>query len=238
MSPGPKDPLTIGIGWSTEFDRTGWDRLYYRRLRYAYRAPAFFTALMLAGGCQAKFVRFDEGLKAQDLDGTNDRIAETVDVLYIAAHGESPASGYRVALYSSYWTPSLDEFGATGPSVAVFDTCDLIDLRNAAWSAPWVAKAGRTLRLLLGFASPATVAHDSTRRGQAFAESILSGAPIGPSWLQAVNGTGYVGTDVGVAIGFGDDAADAGWALDQLTLADLPARRHSPKTVVQVRASR
>jgi len=97
-----------------------------------------------------------------------------------------------------------------------------------------VRSVGPSLRLLLGFASPASIEHVSTTRARQFAEEILSGAPIGPAWLRAVHDTGYVGLDVGVAIGFGDSAADAKWALRGLTLDDLPAIRKTPTATVEI----
>jgi hypothetical protein len=229
--------LKVGIGWSTEFDR-GWQRLWYRRLRYAYRAPSFFADLFLEKGYSINFVRFDESLLLRDLDGTSGRITENVDLLYIATHGESHNSGYRVALRDQDWAPFASSFGCSGPSVAVFDTCDLINLGDANWLGSWVSNVGSSLRLLLGFASLATFAHDSTRRGQRFAEMILAGDPIGPSWLKAVHSTSYPGLDVGIAVAFGDSSSDAKWALRELKLSDLPAKRGSSTLRVEIEYSR
>ncbi len=223
--------LTVGVAWATEFARPGLDRLRYRRLRYAYRAPSFFAGSMLAGGCAVRFVRFDEELQLEHLDGTAGRLTDDVDLLYVATHGYC-SSGYRVALRDADWAPCAGDFGASGPSVAVFDTCDLVNLNDPQWWQAWVSAAGRSLRLLLGFASPATVAHVSTQRGRAFAERILSGDAVARSWLRAVKDTVFPGLDVGIAVAFGDTAHDAEWALREMTLKDLPARRRGTSPVL------
>jgi hypothetical protein len=228
--------LSIGVGWSSHFKRTGVQSLFYRKLRYAYRAPAFFLEAMLADNAHIKFLRFDEALLPADLDGSPNQLAESVDLVYFASHGEYRAHSYSLILHGSDWKPCAKGLGTSSLSVAVFDTCDLLDLNDPAWNDPWVSSVGLHLRLLLGFASPATVATDSTARGKAFAAKIISGDPLGPAWLEAVHGTAYAGADLGVAIGFGDDAADADWALHRMTLADLPRPRNSsspPVTLVE-----
>ncbi len=228
--------LTIGVGWSSHFKRSGLKSLLYRKLRYAYRAPAFFAEAMLADGANVKFLRFDEGLIPADLDGTSDQLAESVEFFYCASHGEYKSPSYSLILHNADWKPCAKGLGTKTLAVAVFDTCDLVDLSDPAWPNPWISSAGRHLRLLLGFASPATVATDSTARGKAFASKIISGDPIGPAWLEAVHGTAYAGADLGVAIGFGDDAVDADWALHSMKLADLPCPRKSSPPVTQVEA--
>ena len=219
--------LSIGVGWSSHFKRAGIQSLFYRKLRYAYRAPAFFLEAMLANNAAVKFLRFDEALLPGDLDGTSGHLAESVDLVYFASHGEYKAHSYSLILHGSDWKPCATGLGVSSLSVAVFDTCDLLDLNDSAWHNAWVSGAGPHLRLLLGFASPATVATHSTARGKAFATKIIGGAPLGPAWLEAVHGTAYAGADLGVAVGFGDDTADAKWALDQMTLGDLPRPRSS-----------
>ena len=230
--------LTIGVGWSTEFNRSFRERLQYRRLRYAYRGPSFFASAMVNAGHRVKFMRFDEGLRAPDLDGTTDRISDGVDLLYVSTHGECRKSEYQAILYDANWRPCANGFGDSGPSVAVFETCDLIKLADADWHKPWVASAGPSLRLLLGFASLATIEQVSTKRGRLFAERILSGAPIGAAWLEAVHSTGFTGLDIGVAIGFGDSASDADWALHRLRLDDLPATRHESHAIAAMEVNR
>lgn len=226
--------LSIGIGWSSHFQRPGLQSLFYRKLRYAYRAPALFMEAMLADNARIKFLRFDEDLLPVDFDGTSDQLAESVDLVYFASHGEYRAHSYSLILHGADWKPCTKGLGTSSLSVAVFDTCDLLDLNDSAWQSSWVSSVGPHLRLLLGFASPATVATDSTARGRAFAAKIIGGDPLGPAWLQAVHGTAYAGADLGVAIGFGDDAADADWALHDMTLVDLPRRRKSssPPTIL------
>lgn len=225
----------VGVGWSTHFIGGGLLRqLRYRRLRYAYRAPAFVAETLVADGSKLKFLNFDEGLQVADLDGTNQALACSVDLFYIASHGEyTSTSTYKLILHSGDWQVSGLDLGNNAPSVAAFDTCDLLDLNDAQWHSAWQS-AGPSLRLLLGFASPATVAIDSTLRGHDFAQKIVAGDPIGPAWLQAVHGNSYPGTDLGVAVGFGDDAADAYWALHNMTLSDLPKRRSGGLPSIQI----
>lgn len=229
---------SIGVGWSTHFER-GWKSFYYRKLRYAYRAPAFFAEAMLAAGANIKFLRFDEGLSAADLDGTSGKLAESVEIFYCASHGEYKSSSYSVILCEKDWKPCARGLGASaglgtnGPSVAVFDTCDLLDPKDPNWPNEWVSNVGLHLRLVLGFASPATVAADTTVRGKAFAEEIIKGNPIGPSWLRVNQNTKYPGTDRAVAIGFGDNASEADWALHKMKLGDLPCPRKISPPVTQ-----
>jgi hypothetical protein len=232
----PRKP-SIGVGWSSHFERPGLQSFFYRKLRYAYRAPTFFLEAMLANNVDVKFLRFDEALACADLDGTTGQLAESADLVYFASHGEYKAHGYSFILHGSDWRPCAKGLGTGSLSVAVFDTCDLVDLSDPSWRNAWISSAGSHLRLLLGFASPATVATNSTIRGKGFAEQIIAGDPLGPAWLHAVHDTAYAGADVGVAIGFGDDRADAEWALHKMTLADLPRPRSSaspPVTVEEV----
>jgi hypothetical protein len=227
---------SIGVGWSSHFERPGLQSFFYRKLRYAYRAPTFFLEAMLANNATVKFLRFDEALACADLDGTTGQLAESADVVYFASHGEYKAHGYSFILHGSDWRPCTKGLG-TSSSVAVFDTCDLVDLSDPSWRNAWISSVGSYLRLLLGFASPATVATNSTIRGKGFAEQIIAGEPLGPAWLDAVHETAYAGADVGVAIGFGDDQVDAEWALHKMTLNDLPRPRSSalpPVTVEEV----
>jgi hypothetical protein len=227
--------LSIGVGWCSHFKRSGLKSLLYRKLRYAYRAPAFFAEAMLAKDARVKFLRFDEALVAADLDGTCSQLAE-VDLFYCASHGEYQAHSYSLILHDADWKPCVQGLGTNRLAVAVFDTCDLLDLKDPTWRNQWVSSVGPHFRLLLGFASPATVATDSTARGKAFAAKITGGDPIGPAWLEAVHGTAYAGADLGVAIGFGDNSTDADWALHRMKLADLPCPRKSSSPVVQLKA--
>jgi Family of unknown function (DUF6345) len=226
--------LRLGVGWSTHFRRPGLRGRMYRKLRYTYRAPAFLAEAMIANGHALGFMHFDEALPVDKLDGTVSSLAESVDLFYVSSHGQyTSASRYQLVLHANDWPVTGASLGNGGPSVAAFDTCDLIDLTDPAWKTPWLSP-GSSLRLLLGFASPATVAENSTRRGQTFAAEILADNPIGPSWLYAVHQTGYAGTDIGVAVAFGDDSADADWALHDLKLTDLPALRSSTTPKIEV----
>jgi hypothetical protein len=231
----PRKP-SIGVGWSSHFERPGLQSLFYRKLRYAYRAPSFFLEAMLANQALLKFLRFDEALVHGDLDGTDGQLAESADLVYFASHGEYKAHGYSLLLHESDWKPCSTGLGTGSLSVAVFDTCDLVDLNDSSWRNDWISSVGTHLRLLLGFASPATVATDSTIRGKAFAEKIIAGEPLGHAWLRAVHDTAYAGADVGVAIGFGTDTPDAQWALHEMTLAHLPSPRIRNSPVIAVEA--
>ena len=228
--------VSIGIGWSSHFERPGLLSFRYRKLRYAYRAPSFFLEAILANQAEVKFLRFDEELVHEDLDGTSGKIGESADLVYFASHGEYKAHGYSLALHDADWQPCAKGLGTGSLSVAVFDTCDLVDLNDTSWRDAWISSVGAHLRLLLGFASPATVAPDSTVRGKAFAEEIIAGNPIGHAWLDAVHENAYPGADVAVAIAFGVDTADAQWALREMTLGDLPCPRSSPSPIVTAEA--
>jgi hypothetical protein len=236
--PGNTMPInpSIGVGWSSHFERPGLQSLFYRKLRYAYRAPSFFLETMLGDQAHVKFLRFDEALLRDDLDGTSAQLAESADLVYFASHGECHAQGYSLILHDSDWKPCAKGLGTGSLSVAVFDTCDLVNLHDPAWREAWIASAGIHLRLLLGFASPATVATDSTVRGKAFAAKIISGKALGAAWLQAVHDTAYAGADVAVAIGLGSDTSDARWALHEMKLADLPRPRTPEFPTVAVAA--
>jgi Family of unknown function (DUF6345) len=216
--------MRVGVGWSTFFKRPWTRQLLYPRLRYAYRAPSFF--LTYAASVRAvEFVRFDEALAVDDLDGTNTSLAESVDVLYLSGHGECGGGTYKAILHSGDWPPS-NGIGFTGPVVAVFDTCDLVDLNNPSWDTHWRSSTvGPALRLLLGFASVATVSQASSIRGDAFARNVEAGVPIAEAWLKAVHGTAPLGADLGIAIAFGDDAADAASILHTARIDALPGPR-------------
>jgi hypothetical protein len=216
----------LGVGWSTSFKRPWPRQVLYRQLRYAYRAPAFFAAEMVSQHAELAFMRFDDDLRVDDLDGTVGSLATSVDVLYLAAHGSARNGIYRASLHDDDWTPAEMGLGSEAPAVAVFDTCDLVDLGNPRWHAEWSKPSvGRALRLVLGFASQATVSPDTTRRGAAFARNLAVGIPLASAWLRAVHDTGFAGLDVGIAIALGDDAADAERVLREATLDALPGPR-------------
>ncbi|MEV6236619.1 DUF6345 domain-containing protein [Lentzea sp. NPDC051838] len=225
--------LRIGVGWSTHFPRRGvLNQARCRRLRYAYRAPSFVTEEMVADGSELTFLKFDEGLAISELDGTNNALASNVDFFYVASHGTcATPPQYKLILHGGEWPITGADLGVNGPSVATFDTCDLVDLKHARWKAPWET-AGAQLRLLLGFASAATVAENSTRRGLEFSQKIIAGDPIAQAWLQAVHHNSYQGTDLGIAIAFGDSDKDVDWVLYDMTLGDLPCPRSTGTPVI------
>lgn len=215
----------LGVGWSTHFDRPWPVRILYRRLRYAYRAPSLFAEQMIGAGATISFLRFDERLLAEDLDGTQMALADAVDFLYLSTHGENKSAAYKVALHGADWSPASSGIGAAGPVIAVFDTCDLVDFSDANWMDSWSQGVGAALRLILGFAGPATVNQSASLRGLAFAENLQAGMPIAPSWLSAVQQTSLPQTDRAVAIAIGDDDDDAEYILQQSTLSNPPPPR-------------
>ncbi len=131
--------LSVGVGWSSHFKRSWRKSLLYRKLRYAYRAPAFFAEAMLADGANIKILRFDEALAAADLDGTSGQLAESVELFYCASHGEYKTHSYSLILHDADWKPCAMGLGTNRLAVAVFDTCDLLDLHDPVWPNQWVS---------------------------------------------------------------------------------------------------
>ena len=219
---------TAGTAWSTHFSGT-LRALRHRRLRYAYRAPSFFADEWLRAGFDISFLRFDESFELEDVDGTRDALAQTVDLLYVSSHGSSDNSGYRAILHGSDWVPALGGFGATKPAVAVFDTCDLLDARDQKSLTAWeVASVGLGLRLVLGFSTPATVGQATSLRGRAFVKNLVAGDSFVDAWAGAVIPTSYQGTDEPVAIALGDSQSDATSVLYHASLTAMPAPRNMP----------
>jgi hypothetical protein len=182
----------------------------------------------LAAGDSVEFLVFDERLEVADLDASAHALAESADLLYISTHGECRGGTYRAILHAADWEPSRSGLGNERPLFAVFDTCDLVDPDDENWQAPWTEEdVGRALRLILGFASPATVSPETSARGAAFAQNLAAGQPVARAWLSAVHDTGFPGTDVGIAIALGDDEADAESVLRTATASNLPAPRTS-----------
>ncbi|MFI5697738.1 hypothetical protein ACIA58_38130 [Kribbella sp. NPDC051586] len=119
---------------------------------------------MLAAGANVKFVTFDENLVDQDLDHGGD--AQQVDILYVATHRLNGASGYELGLHADDWPVLAGGFGDRGPVIVVFDCCDLADPAVIDWDRVWrTDKIGPQLRLVLGFASPASVSRQASIRG-------------------------------------------------------------------------
>lgn len=217
--------VAAGAAWCTYFSGT-LRGLKFRRLRYAYRAPSFFTDEWLRAGQAIEFLRFDDNFETSSLDGSTDALAQTVDLLYVTSHGTNNSSGYRAILHGSDWKPALSGFGSERPTVVVFDTCDLLDGSDPAWSKPWeVSSVGLALRLVLGFSTPATIGQATSIRGRAFVQNLVAGHSFVDAWTGAVIPTSYQGTDQPVAIAFGDSSADASSVLSSASLTSMPAPR-------------
>jgi Family of unknown function (DUF6345) len=213
----------FGAAWCTHFRRRGWTT--YPRLEWNYRAAGLFaTQFQNRGSKEVKQLGCDEGFTAADYDGSRARVADGLDLLYCAAHGELRNKSFELVLHADEWEPAaagLD--GSDSPRVAVFDACNLVDLTDPNWPAPWEAVAWPRLRLLCGFASNATVGKGPTERGREFAQLLDADEPVASAWLRAVVAhSSRLQRDTAVAIGLGTDAADADDALDA-TLDDLLA---------------
>lgn len=217
--------LSVGACWCTHFSGVS-GLLWYRRLRYAYRAPAFFIDRMIGRGAGIEFLRFDDKVSAADLDGASSQLATDVDILYVSSHGATDSSGYRVVLHSGEWRPVLGGLGHENPAVIVFDTCDLVDLSDPTWASLWEhSTVGKALRIVLGFSSPATVSQATSIRGLAFVDNLERGDTFADAWMGAIYSTRYQGTDIPVVLGFGDDQHDAHSALNNASLSAMPGPR-------------
>lgn len=230
----------LGVAWSTHFRSRGLTT--YGRLQWAYRPCGLFAAgVVRAGGGAPRVMVCDESFAAVDFDGTCDRLGDGLDLLYVAAHGELRHDGFRLVTYQDEWHPTVAGLeAANGPRVAVFDACNLVDLSDPGWSAPWLATPRPRLRLLCGFASNATMGKGPAERGRDFADLVLSGEPVAGAWLRAVvANSSWLQRDIAVAIGFGVDQADAEAALDAplATLLTSPALT-SPGVAVVRKARR
>jgi hypothetical protein len=215
----------VGIGWSTYFKRRK-RHLRQPRLKYAYRSPSFFGEAMRAQGHPADFLLVDESWDVQDFNGKRAALQDSVDVLYVCTHGQKATGSYRAVLHGADWEPFVTGIGnGTGPWIAVFDTCDLIDLSDPRLTGRGSWMVGKSLRLLLGFASLATVDTGPSVRGRAFAANMTAGLAVADAWLQAVHSTGFPGLDRAIAIAFGDDPSDARTVLDSATLASPVSAR-------------
>jgi hypothetical protein len=218
--------VSVGVAWSTHFQRSGFNQLLYRRLRYAYRAPSLFLEGMLAAGADIRLVTFDENLVDTDLGQAG--AAQQVDLLYVATHGMNGATGFELALHANDWALASGGFGDQGPAVVIFDCCDLVHPTATGWDRHWrTDKLGRSLRLVLGFSSPASVSRQASVRGTAFAHELAT-KPVTDAWFASIQNTSYVGTDKPVAIAFGDSDADARNVLDHARLNSLPGPRSQP----------
>lgn len=220
-TPGGFD-CSIAVGWVTYFERSGIARWRHPRLRYAYRAPAHFVERMVTRGARLASLSFDEHLDAEVLNAR----APDADLLYLVTHGGQGSAGYQTALTNGDWRLAGSHLGQKGPTVAVFDTCDLVDRSSRTWRDFWSSgTVGRRLRLVLGFSSQATVSPLTSRRGDAFAQLILAGRPFAEAWLSAATGTIWPALDHPIVIALGDDEDDARKVARTASLHDLPEPR-------------
>ncbi|WP_112236714.1 DUF6345 domain-containing protein [Kribbella monticola] len=217
--------VRVGVAWSTYFQRPLNQRLRYRRLRYAYRAPVLFLQGMLGSGADIEVIDLDENLVGASLGRGS--AAQRVDILYVATHGMTTANGFALGLHSADWSLLSGGFGAGGPAIVVFDCCNLVDLTVAQWDDVWrTAQLGPQLRLILGFSTPASVSQQASIRGTAFARE-LGLQTVTDAWFASIQNTSYVGTDRPISIALGDDDADAQYQLDNLRIGALPGPRTS-----------
>lgn len=217
----------IGAAWSTDFKHPLRRRLFFR-LRYSYRAPDFFVARMVKAGAPVAFVAFDEGLTLNRLSGTTAQIEDDVDIMYLSTHGSCTNGLYRAHLQANDWIPTQHGLGRNGPAIIVFDTCNLVDLKDRNWINHWRGSTvGPALRLVLGFAGPADAGRKPSRRGDGFAREMLKGRPVAQAWLTAVHQTSvsYEDIDHGIAIALGDSPSDAQHVLDNSCLGNWPGPR-------------
>jgi hypothetical protein len=169
-------------------------------------------------------VAVDESFAGSDFDGTARRRADDLDLLYAVGHGELRQDEFELVLKVDEWWPSRSGLDADGPRVAVFDACNLLDFRSASWARAWTAQVRPRLRLVLGFASKATIDKGPSRRGLDFAEQVARGDPVAPAWIAAVRAKAHARSrDVPVALAFGSDPADATFVRDRASIADIAA---------------
>ncbi|HTD58909.1 MAG TPA: DUF6345 domain-containing protein [Solirubrobacteraceae bacterium] len=163
----------------------------------------------------------DERLLASDYDGRTKRMADGADILYIAGHGRQARGQFELLLHSDEWRPASAGLDGNGPRVAIFDACNLITPNDGDWAAPWMAAVRPNLRLVLGFASNATVSKAASFRGEEFAERVARGDTIAGAWIAAVRSHDAHGRDRPVAIAFGSDDTEAKHLLGHGNLATV-----------------
>ncbi len=224
MGGGGRQGLTrVGVAWATFFR---WRRLtWLNKLVWAYRAPSLFGAEMAAAtGAMSLSVATDERFRAGDFDGSGAVRTAGLDVLYVGAHGRLVGDEFELLLHADEWRPADGGLDVEGPRVVVFDACDLVDLASPTWKAPWEAAVRPRLRLVLGFASKATVSKGTTTRGAELADRLAAGQAVASAWIAAVHSQSPHGGDRPVALAFGDDAADAKAVLgaDLTTVLAMP----------------
>jgi hypothetical protein len=218
---------TIGILWCTYFDRGGKENLKLR-VEEAYRPPSLFARVMQKQNHTIKLFCCDEQLEVTDLNGTTARLHDDVEILYVTTHGLFGQYGHEILLNANNWL--VNGLGQNNLSVAIFDTCSLIE-QNQAWKTAWTkAKPGNKLRLLLGFDGPAGIDRGLALRGKAFAENLTGGDTFADAWIKAVGATSVRPfwsriNMKAVAIGIGDSANEATKALNTMTLANMLGAR-------------
>jgi hypothetical protein len=214
--------VRIGVAWATHFQRKPLQG--YPRLRYGYRPASLFLQAMIEAGEDAGWVGCDEQLVAGSLDPGG--AAQQVDILYVSSHGGPGANGYEIALHAADWPLLGGGFGVDGPTVVVFDCCDLADVKAANWEQHWSTPLlGKALRLVLGFSTRASGSRKPAIRGTAFADE-LARQPITDAWCTAVHNS-TVTAEKPVAIALGDDRAEADAVLNTMTSGAL----YGPRTV-------
>jgi hypothetical protein len=219
---------TIGILWCTYFDRGGKEDRSLRIVE-AYRPPSLFAHLMRKKSHTIELLYCDEQLKVTDLNGGTARIHDDVEILYVTTHGAfSSTAGHEISLNTTTWF--VNRLGHNKLSVAIFDTCSMID-GTAAWRAGWTAaNLGTNLRLLLGFDGLSSLDRGLALRGQAFAENLDNGDTFADAWIKAVRSTTVRGVSMKpVAIGIGESHADAKNAVDKMSLSNMLGARDPTK---------
>ena len=181
----------------------------------------------------------DEELALSSLDGTQRRVQDGVNILYVMTHGNFDSQGYKAELNASQWLPAVTGIGigtASKLSVAIFDTCHLID-STQNWEAKWAHNLGNGLRLLLGFEGSVAIDQGSARRGNAFAKELLDGKTFAEAWLLAAHNSIDYDPEykLAVAIGIGDTLQDAQAILGSASLANMPGARNGPNTFLALK---
>ena len=227
----------IGILWCTWFTGAWWIRPW--RLPYAYRPPALFASKMREAGHDVDVLVCDEELALSSLDGTQNRIQDGVDILYVMTHGNFASQGYKAELNVSRWLPAVTGIGtaaASKLSVVIFDTCHLIDSAQN-WEAAWAQNLGNSLRLILGFEGSVAIDQGSAVRGKAFANELLNGKTFADAWLIAADASIDYDPEYkkAVAIGIGDTMQDAQAILATADLANMPAARSGTSTFLALK---
>jgi hypothetical protein len=214
----------FAAGWSTTFDRGLFSPLRYRRLRFAYRAPTFFLQAITAAGIDVSYVGIDECLTAGSISSGR---RELPWILWVTTHGEFTQRGFQFDLHSKDVGLHEVDWQGSGPSVLILDTCDCVDLGEPNWERRWLSTIEPSLRLVLGFSSPATICEPTSLRGRSFADRILRGDKLVDAWLSAATNDTYPGLDRAVAIAFGSTSEEAELILDTASLSNLPTAANS-----------